>query len=59
MIKFIAKDDQGNQTLGLGIVAKNVENLKKNMPIVFNLSEIGSPKVDSICIFYGEDERPF
>lgn len=55
MIKFVVTGD-GKIVIGLGIVAKNVEYLKKGHPIPVKLSEMGFESNMEILLFYGEDE---
>ena len=56
MVKFTSKIEDGT-LVGLGLVEKNVEMLKKDKPIVVNLRDLGLPHDVKIMIFYGETEE--
>jgi len=55
MIKFKATQSNGREVLGLGLSAKNVEQLKLGRPISVWGREIDIPF--DVMIFYGETEQ--
>lgn len=61
MVKFLAENKDGGLIIGLGVVDTNIDNLKKNIPMVIKMEEIPVPKgadlsKSSIIIFYGATE---
>jgi hypothetical protein len=55
MIKFKATSEKGQELLGFGITAKNVERLKKGDPIFICGRDMDLPF--DVIILYGETEQ--
>ena len=54
MVKFTSIGQNGEKLYGFGISEKNVEELKKDHPIYFDLKEMGGN--GRILLFYGKTE---
>ena len=55
MIKFTAKNENGNKVVGLGLSGANVSKLMEGKPIHIRLEEMGIPGME-IVILYGNTE---
>lgn len=62
MVKFLASKSDGSLIIGLGVTEKNLEALKRNLPIMVTIEEIPIPpgadlSKSNIMIFYGTNEE--
>ena len=54
MVKFTSESQDGETLYGFGISEENIEQLKKNRPIYFDLKDMGGN--GRILLFYGKTE---
>lgn len=56
MIRALAITPEGKPIIVLGITRGNVERLKRGQPIRVTGASINCPEVESVLVFYGENE---